>query len=408
MQLIKKILKGLRAILITTPIYFLSKFFIRNKNIWVIGYKKGFLDNSKHFYIQYCEILKKEYNIELIWIAKEASSYISASQLSLGKVYKAYSFKGIISLARAKAYISSNSAGDDLPFFLSAGALNIYLWHGIGIKKMKYMDSRKSIQKLLNSKLLKVLYPSIFIKPDLMLSTSEHMSKHFASCFNIDINKCFIAAYPRCKPLTSSHNELVNSLCRYENDEVKKLIDSLCNFNKVFLYMPTWRDNDPNFLNRTEFNWPQLNELLRMNNSILLLKSHPYSILPNLKSSENIFVFQNHIDLYPILPFTDVLITDYSSIYFDYLLCKNKSIILFPFDQNDYYTSCRELAYDYNKHMPGVRISNLIEILSSDIIDKNIRLKAKQNEIKKLYWDEKAIRKNDLIKKIISLTNRKD
>lgn len=62
-----------------------------------------------------------------------------------------------------------------------------------------------------------------------------------------------------------------------------------------------------------------------------------------LVSYSNLRIIDSSCDIYPILPFTDVLITDYSSIYYDYMLIPNKQILLFPFDEEEYCTFNRDL-----------------------------------------------------------------
>lgn len=163
MEALNKVTKLLKSILILLPIYHLSSLFKRDSNLWVVGYKKGFLDNSKYFYLQNIEYLRKKHGIKLVWIAQENTSYSAVSELVLGEVYKANTLRGLFFLLRAGVYLSSNAAGDDLPYFLSKGAMNVYLWHGIGIKNMKYKDDRPSVQKLLNSRILQYIYPSIFL-----------------------------------------------------------------------------------------------------------------------------------------------------------------------------------------------------------------------------------------------------
>ena len=69
----------------------------------------------------------------------------------------------------------------------------------------------------------------------------------------------------------------------------------------------------------------------------------------------NVILLDKSMDVYPLLPKTDVLITDYSSIYYDYILMPEKDVLLFPFDYQDYIRNSRDLAYDYLTYTPGVK-----------------------------------------------------
>ena len=66
-------------------------------------------------------------------------------------------------------------------------------------------------------------------------------------------------------------------------------------------------------------------------------------------------------DIYPLLRLTDVLITDYSSVFVDFLLL-NKPIIFAPFDIDDYLTKDTMLCYDYNEITPGYKAKNWIDV----------------------------------------------
>jgi CDP-glycerol glycerophosphotransferase len=57
-------------------------------------------------------------------------------------------------------------------------------------------------------------------------------------------------------------------------------------------------------------------------------------------------------DIQEILPFVDILITDYSSTFFDFILTR-KPIIYYSYDLEDYLNNCRGMYYDYYKELPG-------------------------------------------------------
>jgi CDP-glycerol glycerophosphotransferase (TagB/SpsB family) len=90
-------------------------------------------------------------------------------------------------------------------------------------------------------------------------------------------------------------------------------------------------------------------------------------------------------DIYTILPFTDVLITDYSSVYTDFLMM-NKEIILFVFDYNDYVKGCCELK-DYDKYYLGKKAYSFTQLL--DIISTGEDCHVPQDQYSRLmdfFW----------------------
>ena len=64
------------------------------------------------------------------------------------------------------------------------------------------------------------------------------------------------------------------------------------------------------------------------------------------------------MDINEILPAVDLLITDYSGIYLDFLLCDNP-VMFIPYDLKQYQTELRGLLFDYDLFTPGSKIDTL-------------------------------------------------
>ena len=116
----------------------------------------------------------------------------------------------------------------------------------------------------------------------------------------------------------------------------------------------------------------------------------------------NIIIVKQQYDIYPILPFIDVLITDYSSIYFDCLLLR-KEFILFPFDIEEYKMGDRELSIDYDADIKGTRISDFKELL--DIVEKRKDCHLRNNEYDSLIYDFWGKEHQDITKEIFMRIN---
>ena len=85
-----------------------------------------------------------------------------------------------------------------------------------------------------------------------------------------------------------------------------------------------------------------------------MLKLHPFlAARMSGLSAPNILQVSPVSDIYPLLSHFDVLLTDYSSIFFDYLLL-DRPIVFYPYDM-DSYRSGRELLFDYDAMTPGPR-----------------------------------------------------
>ncbi len=383
-----RLLKLLYIIFIYWPLYFFSGVFKRNNKTWLITCHHGFVDNSKYFYLFYHDYLNSNYHVNLTWLAHKKEDKETLNKLGFKHVVLKRSIRGVYLSLIAKVYISPYGI-EGFYQSISKNALLVNLWHGVGIKNMKFKgEIEPLIEKILSTPFSKILYPSVYRSYDLFLSTSELMTDHFSECFAMNKRNFFISEYPRCKPLVMTENDLQSFIEKYEPESTVKLAKKITSYNQCFIYMPTWRDDNPDFLTQVGIDWEAINITLSNRNYLLIIKVHPSCATKGLSEHSNILVLNPKIDVYPILSLTDCLITDYSSIYFDYLLTGNK-IALFTFDYNEYMENCRDFAYPYDENMAGFRIDNTLDFKcffeDYENIDFNTYIPI-QNRVKNKFW----------------------
>ena len=192
---------------------------------------------------------------------------------------------------------------------------------------------------------------------------------------------------------------------------------------KIILWLPTYRNHKNNqsmdridnniMIINNEKEIIELNKQLIKNNVYILLKLHPAedtSTLNKIKTSNIIMIddnllTKNNINLYELLSKTDSLLTDYSSVYFDYLLTDN--MIGLTFNDLDYYTKTKGFICDnYDDVVYGEKIYafddfiNYIKNVSTQKYDKR-----KYKKFKKMYhtYDDGNSTKRlyDFIKKFL-------
>ena len=125
---------------------------------------------------------------------------------------------------------------------------------------------------------------------------------------------------------------------------------------------------------------------------LLLVKVHFFHLqeLNSLTDRLNTvqFVEERDInqDIYSILPETDFLITDYSSVYFDYLLL-NKPIIFAPLDIDQYVENDRALYYNYEDVTPGPKARNWREVVEwiEDILTKSDAHEEERRRVSRMF-----------------------
>ncbi|MRE60193.1 hypothetical protein GIJ38_15330 [Morganella morganii] len=399
----RKITKLLTYLFLFYPLYFISKLTPRNNKNWVIGSKKNFSCNSKYFFINFY-IENKNSDINLIWITPNKQLSHQLKSNGYKSEYK-YSIRGLYYLLTAKVYITSYGSQYDLSYWTSGNTLLVYLWHGVGIKNINYSSDTPVMRKIYHSSHIidKIAYSPYREKPDIFLSTSEFMNNHFSKAFNIPLSNIITSSYPRCSIFKMKSTDIINDIKSFELSYELKLLEKASMFDNLILYMPTWRDNDDNFMEKAIPNYGKLNEVLLSTNSLFIIKLHPNTELKDNNNYSNIVFIKNDIDPYPILYYTTLLITDYSSIYYDYLLKENYKTLLYPFDISSYSKTCRDLAYPYDEFTSGDKVYTFDElVLFLSKINNNTEF-SNSEKIKEIFFqphNKKQDIKTEIIKKL--------
>jgi CDP-glycerol glycerophosphotransferase (TagB/SpsB family) len=240
------------------------------------------------------------------------------------------------------------------------GQVFVQCWHGTPLKKLGFdiqMDDNAKVSK----SSLRYAYSIDARKMDYFISPSPYASRCFISGFGLQKDQVLELGYPRNDALFQNHSDI---------DLIKKLKLSLniAADATVILYAPTWRDNS--FCNERQshiLHNPLENEsfLSKFSDDVVFLyRGHYFTDLYN-KSSRFIDVsdYNNINDLYLI---SDLLITDYSSVFFDYALL-NRPILFFMYDRNEYESKIRGVYLDNDKDFPG-KITSSRSILANNIL----------------------------------------
>lgn len=391
------LLSRLLEVVFGYPLYVFSFLCIRDRNKWLFGTNVGFTDNAKYLFI-YANEQKDE--IRPIWITSSRDAVERIHKMGF-EAYPKYSIKGLYHSLTAHVYVFTYHS-KDINFFTSGNVRKINLWHGVGIKggnggkKDNNFASKKN-----SSYLTKILLPHMYEKNTLFLSTSDMMDKHFKQMFSLDDKVIFDAIYPRCYYMCKSQNEILSFIDKYEPKSMRKMVTKLSHYDKVYLYMPTWRGNlNDDFIREANFDFEKLNDILVKQDRLFILKLHPaVRVLQNVNEKEfsNICFLDKRLDIYPLLPFVDVLITDYSSIYYDFLLL-NKGILLYPFDKERFIENSNDLAFDYDEYTPGKRVYSMADFLS--VIASNDVLEIDDRDKKRIlhaFWGKSDKNRLDLL-----------
>ena len=334
-------------------LFVVSLIWPRDNTLWVFGAKhgEGFADNSKYLYLY---TATERSHIQAVWLSR--NERVIEQLRSRGyEAYHADSIRGILANLRAGyAFVSHGVA--DVNKWCCGGATIVSLWHGVGLKTVGWDYGLKSDRLI--PRLYRHLVWRLFTKPDWVVVTSEAMVEPFVSAFRLDPERVLVAGYPRNDVLTGALPGY-----RFETDDIYETCERLHEESTVFIYAPTYREETDQYIH-DHLDLDELDRRLVALDAYLIVKLHPWEEM-TIGDDEfsRIIPMSPQLDVYPLLKHTDALITDYSSIYFDYLLLDNP-VIFYPFDLDEYRDS-REFYLDYDRVTPGPVATDFEELLAA-------------------------------------------
>lgn len=339
----------------------------RSRRIWAFGswYGRRFADNPKHFFL-YCNSLR-EPPAKTVWISGRLGVVRQVRQLGL-PAHHWLSPLGLWYSLRAGVYVVDCRAMD-VSSIARSGAKVVNLWHGIPLKKIEgdveqpdhpYMRIRRGSLpvRLVN----RLRHPDLAERYDYVLSTSALTAARFQSAFGVAHDQVISTGYPRNDPLLA-RTETVDHLPMPERDLIAECQSHAREGRRVLLYMPTFRDWNNNSKRTIPMDWAALDAVLSAGAGVLYCKLHPadQASLPPLDGMAHIRVVSPGLDIYSVLRHTDALITDYSSIFFDYLLL-DRPILFYPYDLDEYQRLSRALYDPYDEITPGPKARTAEEL----------------------------------------------
>lgn len=335
-------------------LFLISLVFPRSDTVWVFGAKGGeaFVDNSKYLYLY--TVAEREH-IRAVWLSRN-EEVITELQERGYEAYHTDSLQGMwLNLRADNVFISHGMP--DVNRWCSGGATTVVLWHGIALKRIGYgLQLGGPVERAMRN-LKRTIRYNVVDRYNWFLVPSDAMAKPFSSAFRLDPERILPIGYPRNDFLVGSLPgfELSSEEVIYEN--CKELREA----GTVLLYAPT-KHPETNQSVDDQLRLSKLDQWLTERGAYLLLKPHPAEPLAlDEEEFSRIIQVPEGIDIYPLLQYTDMLITDYSSIYFDYLLLDNP-IVFYPFDLDEY-RSTRGFYLNYEDVTPGPIATDFDELL---------------------------------------------
>lgn len=286
-------------------------------------------------------------------------------------IVKSKSFKYYYYLSKSKYWIVNSLL--DLSVIKKSKQVYVQCWHGTPLKKLRcdinvtggVLNTKEEVIKRNNLDVKKIDY---FISP------SKYATSKFISAFNLkELNKEKIIiekGYPR-------NDKLIN----YNNNDIEKIKKDLHipTDKKVILYAPTFRDDEHTsgvgYTYKLNIDFDLLQKELK--DYIILFRAH-YFIANSFefdKYKDFIYDVSKYDDINDLYIISDLLITDYSSVFFDYAILE-RPIIFYMYDYDNYKNNLRDFYIDL-KELPGPIVKDEKNLVTS--------IKEKNNKYKNMY-----------------------
>lgn len=248
-----------------------------------------------------------------------------------------------------------------LPNYIRKRKKTSYLqtWHGTPLKKLAldmdsyHMAGNETVEEYRNE------FRKNSATWDYLIAQNEFSSNIFRRAFDFH-GEMLTIGYPRNDILFSKNNE--------EDIQELKQKYHLPLDKKIILYAPTWRDNSyydkASYRMDAPLDYNLLYEKLS-DDYVILIKYH-YMVREKLDFSQYHGFYQvmdSSYDISELYLVSDMMITDYSSVMFDYSLLK-RPMIFYVYDLDEYKDELRGFYFDFVKEAPGPLVMTTDEIIS--------------------------------------------
>jgi len=306
--------------------------------------------NPKAIYEYMCEHYS---DYTMYWSVQ--SKYLKNFEGTGTNTVRRYSVKWFFLMARARFWVSNTRMTLVIP--KPRHTTYVQTWHGTPLKKLALDMQEVHMPKTTTEK-----YKKNFSKEssrwDYLISANEYSSEIFKRAFGFE-KEMLEYGYPR--------NDVLYKGNRAENISNIKERLGIAPHKKVILYAPTWRDNQYYSVGHYKLDLAldlaKLQEMYSEKYVIVLRMHYIVSESFDLQPYEGfVYDFSNKEDISDLYLISDLLITDYSSVFFDYANLQ-RPIMFYTYDIEEYANVLRGFYFDLEKEAPGPLVKNMDELL---------------------------------------------
>jgi len=321
---------------------------INQKQIIFCSFRGDYYSDSPKYLYEY---LYENYpdDFDYVWVLNDKNVKVPGNP----KKVKRFSLDFYKEVARSKYWVINGR--QSVVLAKRKDQIIVSTWHGTPLKKLG-LDIGNVYTR---DPFLKHSYIDVSKEWDYLISPNRYTTDILKSSFGYE-REIFESGYPRNDILYNADENKVN--------EIKSRLN-IPNDKKIILYAPTWRDDEFVDIGSVKFKLQleldKLNEALS-DEYIVLVRTH-YFISNNLDLSgveDFAFDVSRYDDIAELYLIADILITDYSSVFFDYANLK-RPILYYTYDLEKYENVLRGFYLDIHEEVPGPLLKTTEEVIDS-------------------------------------------
>lgn len=389
---------------IVIPLFRIFDFFaFKNNDYWAfcVHHIKSnqFIENQRAMF----EEVKKDETIKKIIFTRDDSKDFNLEDYTNTTIIKIHSLKGLYLLSKCKVIFLTHSISMDLSIRYGnklfsiikpklSNRIIVNLWHGIPLKRLLALTN-ENVQKITNRVSYNRKERAYYIG---LIASSDIDSYAMATMFHpIQYKNIWLTGLPRNDFLLKQKDELPKYILR----DIEKL-ERIKKDKKLILYAPTYRQShvleDCKYYQFNSQEIENLRNLLIQNNAILGFRMHYF------RNSNSLFNIEDYKDnelffdlghntineISAVIRCSDIVITDYSSVYIDALYI-DKPVFSFAYDLENYKNNQDGILYDLELAFPSkvtTEFDNLLNILEEELISNSQIHSQKYIDTKKMFF----------------------
>ena len=324
---------------------------------------KSYADSPKYIY----EYLAKNYpnKYKFVWVLNDPKTKLPYGGIKVKRFTRKYAYY----LAKSKYFVFNVRQ----PLWFRKREEQIFLetWHGTPLKRLAFDQEEVTAAS--------PTYKAQFYRQkqewDYLIAPNKFSSDIFKSCFMYDGNM-LETGYPRNDLLLANNRDQIAI-------ELKKKLNIPLD-KKTILYAPTWRDDEYYGNGKYKFKLKLDLDLLKQelgDEYVVLLRTHHY-IADNLDVTgleDFAFNLSKYDDIAEVYLISDICITDYSSVFFDFANLK-RPMLFYTYDLDKYRDVLRGFYIDMETELPGPLVYT-----TEEVIDKIKNLNSLNQEYQQRY-----------------------